>query len=55
MEKNICITLYFNFFFMFSIPFNLYIFSNYCTCYIFIYMDVGWDFVWVYSLISIVG
>jgi hypothetical protein len=43
------------FVFLFSISSNVYIFSNYYICYIVIDMDSGWDFVWVYSLISIVG
>jgi hypothetical protein len=45
----------FYFVFLFSISSNLYIFSNYYKCYIVIDMDSRWDFVWVYSLISIVG
>jgi hypothetical protein len=41
MEKNIDITLYFVSCILFSIPYNLNLFSNYCRCYVVANMDFG--------------
>jgi hypothetical protein len=40
---------------IFSIPYSLNLFLDYCKCYIVVELDFGRDFVWIYSLLSIVG